>query len=125
MIPTILAVMIDSIAGQYGVPVWICHSVIECESGWDAQAVSYNPNSDSWDQGLWQINSKAHPGVDPFDVRSATKYAVKYLRYLYDRTGSWHLALTAYNGGIGRIARPPKQSVRYARLVLSMNPRYI
>jgi soluble lytic murein transglycosylase-like protein len=125
MTEILLVVMIKAASVQYEVPLWICYGVVEQESAWNTTCESYNPNSDSWDRGLWQLNSKAHPQVDPFNTKQATQYAVKYLRQLYNRTGSWYKALVAYNGGIGRVHRPPKQSVAYAMRVLSHNPMYL
>ncbi len=39
------------------------------------------------------------------DVLAATNAALDYLQMLYERFGSWELALAAYNGGEGRVSR--------------------
>lgn len=47
----------------------------------------------------------AELGVDPFDPYSSIDGAARYLRNLFDRFGSWQLALAAYNWGQGNVAR--------------------
>ena len=39
------------------------------------------------------------------DYQKATRSAARYLKDLYDKFGSWYLALAAYNGGPGRVSR--------------------
>jgi soluble lytic murein transglycosylase-like protein len=52
-----------------------------------------------------QIIPKFHPGADALNPAAAIDYAGHYLRRLYERFGSWELALAAYNWGEGNIAR--------------------
>ena len=64
--------------------------------------------------GLWQfmpatarwlgleVGSLVDQRYDPY---AATPRALDYLASLYDQFGSWFLALAAYNGGPGRLAR--------------------
>ena len=44
-------------------------------------------------------------GVDPLDPTSAIDGAARYLRQLFDQTGSWANALASYNWGIGNVKR--------------------
>ena len=43
--------------------------------------------------------------VNPFDAASAADGAGRYMAWLYSKTGSWTLALAAYNWGIGNVTR--------------------
>jgi membrane-bound lytic murein transglycosylase D len=79
------------------------------ESGFDPTAYSRAKAS-----GLWQFISEtgARYGLDinrAVDERNdpvkATGAALAYLRDLYERFGSWHLAAAAYNTGENRVGR--------------------
>lgn len=63
--------------------------------------------------GLWQFirSTGRYMGlrIDAYvderrDPLRSTEAAAKYLKYLYDKFGSWPLALAAYNGGPGLVA---------------------
>ncbi len=57
---------------------------------------------------------------DRRNLLKSTDAACRYLRYLYDRLGSWTLAAAAYNNGIGRllgsIRRQQQRDYYYLRL---------
>ncbi len=79
------------------------------ESGFKAWAVSRSGAA-----GLWQFMMNS---ISPYDMDvnewqddrrdfwKATDSALHKLKYNYERTGSWPLALAAYNCGLGRIER--------------------
>jgi soluble lytic murein transglycosylase-like protein len=50
-----------------------------------------------------QIVQRWHPNVDPLNVSDAIDYAGQYLAKLKKSTGSWQMALAAYNWGIGNL----------------------
>jgi len=66
-------------------------------------------------------------GIDPTDPAQAIPAAARYLRSLYDRFGSWPLALASYNWGQGNVARrgidaAPLETRRYVAEILGDIP---
>lgn len=68
--------------------------------------------------GLWQFIRSTGRGmglrIDAYvderrDPVKATRAAARYLTYLHDKFGSWPLALAAYNGGPGLVAKTIKK----------------
>lgn len=88
---------------------WLLYAVIKVESAFDPRAVS-----PSGAKGLLQFTDATwryvagrlgEPPADPFDPRAAIRYGAFYLGELLRRFGDVRLAVTAYNGGPGYVAR--------------------
>jgi soluble lytic murein transglycosylase-like protein len=95
---------IDGASEKYGIDSSLIKSVIKQES-------DFNPNaiSSAGAQGLMQLmpGTADSLGVNnPLDVLENINGGTKYLRELIDKfKGNQKLALTAYNGGMGRMER--------------------
>jgi len=96
-------------AQRAGLDPWLLYAVIRVESAFDPRAVS-----PTGAQGLLQFTDATWREVaarlgeapaDPRDPRAAIRYGAYYLGALLRRFGDVRLALTAYNGGPGYVAR--------------------
>ena len=104
---------------RFGVDPGLVRSVIRHESADDSRVVSHKGA-----MGLMQLMpaTARSLGVScPFDPRQNVIAGTRYLRRLYDRFGTWPLALAAYHAGPTRVEqrRIPEQTRRYVRRVLS------
>jgi len=102
--------LLEQAAKKYGIPPDILKSVAWKESGWNAGAKGDGGQS----HGMMQIYKTAHPDYDvqkgEQDPSYNIDYAAKFLKGLYDRYGSWPLAVQHYNGS-GPAAEKYAQSV--------------
>ena len=100
-------------ARKYNVPEDLFLRLVQQESAWKPRARSHKGAI-----GLAQLM----PGtakllrVNPHDPKQNLEGGAKYLRWMYDRYGSWRLALAAYNAGPGAVDKyggvPPFRETR-------------
>lgn len=108
--PREYAEYVDHYAEVYGVPETLIYAVIRTESGFDSGAVSSAgavglmqmlPETFAWltDEILFE---HLESGM-LYDPETNIRYGTYLLSRLYDRYGSWEVALAAYNGGVGNV----------------------
>ena len=106
-------------ANRHGVPEDLFLRLVQQESGWNPNAVS--PKGA---RGLAQLmpGTAANLGVNPHDPRQNLEGGARYLRMMYDRFGSWRLALAAYNAGPEAVEKhggvpPYRETKNYVRII--------
>jgi len=128
---------IRRVNGDAGIPAEILFRLIDRESGWNERIIG-GPNADgSRDLGLMQLNEtwiKYFAAVffsgpagefDPFNPEHSLEVGMRYLRRLFDVTGSWLEAVQAYNCGLSRVREGsiPEATKRYSRHVVDSGNR--
>ncbi len=83
-------------ARKHGIPEDLYLRLVSQESGWNTGALS--PKGA---MGLAQLmpDTARLMGVDATDPQSNLDGGARYLKLMYDKYGSWKLALAAYNAG--------------------------
>ncbi len=96
--------MIQRILREQGVPQDLIYQAVT-ESGFQPQAL----NRKSGAAGMWQfmrsndyLQSNGYFD-ERFDPEKSTIAYAKYMKFLYEQTGDWYLAMAAYDWGLGRV----------------------
>ena len=103
---------VEKYSDEYSVPQSLVYAVIRTESSFKKDAVSragavglmqITPDTFSWLSRIMEIEEKPELIDDP---ETNIKYGVYYLRYLYERYGSysWETACAGYNAGHNRVS---------------------
>lgn len=107
-------------ARRHNVPEDLFLRLVQQESGWNPGAVSHKGAT-----GLAQLmpDTARLLGVDIADPAQNLDGGARYLRMMYDKFGSWRLALAAYNAGPGAVEQhdgiPPfDETQTYVRVIL-------
>jgi membrane-bound lytic murein transglycosylase D len=96
--------MIQRVLREQGVPQDLIYQAVT-ESGFQPQAL----NRKSGAAGMWQfmrsndyLQSNGYYD-ERFDPEKSTIAYAKYMKFLYEQTGDWYLAMAAYDWGLGRV----------------------
>ncbi|MBV1903387.1 MAG: lytic transglycosylase domain-containing protein [Marinosulfonomonas sp.] len=107
-------------AAQYDIPEALFLRLVQQESGWNAGARSHKGAI-----GLAQLMPQTAKflRVNAHDPKQNLEGGARYLRQMYDRFGSWRLALAAYNAGPEAVAKyrgipPYSETQKYVRAIL-------
>ena len=93
---------------RYGVPSPLIAALIAQETNgtWSSSLVVTNPNGTT-DTGLAQANSRyleyfkeRFDLIDPYNAEDSILFVARYLRYMYNRTKNWHMAVIRYKRGL-------------------------
>lgn len=102
-----------SAANRYSIPTDLFLRLIQQESGWNLNALS-NKGAIGLAQLMPQTARQLR--VNPHDPTANLDGGAKYLRQMYDKFGSWRLALAAYNAGPAAVEKyhgvPPYKETR-------------
>lgn len=109
-----------AVARKHGVPEDLFLRLVQQESGWNPGAVSHKGAT-----GLAQLmpGTARKLGVNIHDPRENLEGGARYVRMMYDRFGSWRLALAAYNAGPGAVEQhggipPYAETKNYVKAIL-------
>ena len=107
-------------ARKHGVPEDLFLRLVQQESGWNPVAVSTKGAT-----GLAQLmpGTADKLGVDIDDPEENLDGGARYLRMMYDKFGTWELALAAYNAGPGAVEEhggipPYAETENYVKAIL-------
>lgn len=113
--------MAKAAARKYGVPEDMFLKLVQRESGWNPDVVSAKGAV-----GLAQLMPETanHLGVDETDPQANLEGGARYLAMMFERFGSWKLALAAYNAGpeaveaAGRMVPDYEETMNYVAAIL-------
>lgn len=107
-------------ARRHGIPEDLFLRLVHQESRWNTGAISVKGAV-----GLAQLmpDTARLLSVDPADPAQNLDGGARYLRMMYDKFGTWRLALAAYNAGPGAVERhggvPPfAETTQYVQIIL-------
>lgn len=108
------------------VPVNLVLSLVYAESEFNYKAYNENIKNGivvSIDRGLFQLNNNSFPELkrdDFYNPKRNMKVGISYLKFLYERFGTWEKAVLAYNCGPFRLATEgaPTKTKAYLKKIL-------
>ncbi len=101
--------LVSAASSEFDVPAAMILAVIRAESDFRADALSragamglmqLMPDTFSW---LCEELEEPHAAGKITDPETNVRFGTYYLSYLFEKFGSWRVALAAYNAGEGRV----------------------
>lgn len=102
--------LVSAAAKEFDVPSAMILAVIRTESDFREDALSragamglmqLMPQTFAW---LCDVQQEPHAASEITDPETNIRFGTYYLSYLYEKFGSWRVALAAYNAGEGRVS---------------------
>jgi soluble lytic murein transglycosylase-like protein len=125
-IPAQYAATIAGAEAQFGLPSNMLARLLWQESRYRADIINGSTQSSVGALGIAQFMpaTAADLGIDPLNPAQAIPAAARYLRNLYNSTGTWAKALAAYNWGVGNVQRKgldraPIETQNYYKQILA------
>jgi len=108
---------------EYDVPPALAFALSWEESRFNPRAINRHNRDGSIDRGLFQLNSRSFPNLEPavfFDVESNARYGISHLRHCINSAASEVSALAMYNAGTGRVRTQgaPEVTLNYIHRIL-------
>lgn len=97
--------MLREAADRHGIPPEILMAIAYKESNWRHYGRDGGVLRGRWsptDQGIMQLNEKAHPKAFPrarTDMQYNIEFGARYLKWQFERYNNWNDAIAAYNTG--------------------------
>jgi len=117
--------VIEPILSKHGIPNDFKYLPL-IESAWQSNAVSSAGAVGYWqfmDETARDMGLSIATGNDErTNLRKSTEAACKYIRFLYNKLGSWTLVAAAYNGGVGMVQRKITRVGHRDYYTMTMNP---
>ncbi len=121
---------------KFGIDLDILVSIATWESGLNPRVVSYNKNSNTYDRGLFQINSRYEEEFiwrywdrtekfDHFNPEHSLYMACRILSTYRSFLGSEESAIRSYNTGLWGFHKTPEKSDFYFRNVVRIQSKFI
>jgi hypothetical protein len=89
---------IEAAETKHGLPKGLWANMLKIESNFNPKAVGPKTKYGRA-QGIAQLMTKFHEGVDPMDAEASIDYGAGYVKSLRDKFGDWDKAIAAYNAG--------------------------
>jgi hypothetical protein len=110
-------------ADAFDIPPALAFALSWEESRFNPQAINAKNRDESIDRGLFQLNNRSFPNIEPqafFNPTVNAWYGMNHLRYCLDSGGSEIAALAMYNAGTGRVGTTgaPKSTLDYIHRIL-------